>query len=486
MSRNSFYFFIFSFIPVVLFFYRPIGTGDLSIWIALGNDAIESLKIITKDTYTVAETLTMVYPVLITLIYGVVFKLGGIELAAILHAFVPTAWVYIWYRYLKMHTVSYSESSDYWDIKTFSVLIISYLGLALVYVARPALVATIPLLVGYYFISVWKDKLYSTKNILLLFITEVLWVNIHGSFLLLPLMLIWQIPFYLTVGNLKLALNRSLTVILLLLATLLNPFTYEVIPYTWLTASISKARGLDEWFPPHYFDYPFASWYFYFVSIILFAVFLAKFRKHCSFLKILSDPFFMFWLSGFFAIRNTFFIFLILPIFVFKSLVLKKAVIHYVKSKYSPVFNTAIVVMIIAAAILVNPYFKNYIAEYLPAGYRPIYNKNYRVEKINAYLSSHSGAIFNSWEFGSDLALAQKNKYFIDTRNIIFTDAVNAEYDAFNRNPQLNTDFLIKYDFRFFLIHERRSGLIEWLKRRPDIRLVLVEGPALLFEKIGK
>ena len=123
MSRNSFYFFIFSLIPAVLFFYRPIEVGDLSIWIALGNDSIDSLKVITKDTYTMTETTSMVYPALIAFIYGLLFKMGGIELVAILHAFIPALWICLWYRFVKNHTPAYAGTSDYWDIKTISILI---------------------------------------------------------------------------------------------------------------------------------------------------------------------------------------------------------------------------------------------------------------------------------------------------------------------------------------------------------------------------
>lgn len=469
-----------------MFFYRPIGVGDLSIWIALGNDSIDSLKVITRDTYTMTETMSMVYPVLIAFIYGLLFKIGGIELVAILHAFIPALWVYLWYRFVKNHTPAYAGTSDYWDIKTISILIASYLGLALVYVARPALVATLPLLASYYLISAWKEKLYSKKDLLLLFLIEVFWVNIHGSFLLLPLMLIWQIPFLLFARKFRLAINRSATVLLLLVGTLLNPFTFEVIPYTWQTAAISKTRGLDEWFPPHFFDYPFASWYFYFAAAIIFLVLLIKFRNPQRFIKIFADPFFMFWLTGFFAIRNTFFIFLILPIFVFKSVIFTKVECKYVTTNYSRILNGMIVAMILLAATLVNPYFKKKIEHVLPAGYQLTYNRNYRVEKINAYLNTHSGPIFNSWEFGSDLALEQKNKFFIDTRNIIFTDAVNDEYDKFNRQPEHSSEFLIKYGFKFFVIHERRKKLTDWLRSQPDIRLVMTEGPAFLFEKINQ
>ena len=144
-----------------------------------------------------------------------------------------------------------------------------------------------------------------------------------------------------------------------------------------------------------------------------------------------------------------------------------------------------IVIFLSLATVSLSPYFKEQIAGDLPEKLQSTYNRNYRVGKISAYLMNNPGPIFNSWEYGSDLALVQKNRYFIDTRNIIFSDAVDREYDLFINRPETGIDLTAKYHFKYFLVHGRRIKLLEWLKAQSDIKLVIEEGPAFLFEKIS-
>ena len=480
MSRNSFYFCIFTLIPILLFFYNPISVGDLSIWVKLGIDSIDQAHVISLDTYTLSETIPMVYPVFLSLVYGLLFKLNGIELVAVAHALIPAVWLFYWLRFLKQQKTSESKILNFWDAKTITLFVISFLGLSIIYLPRPALVSTIPFIISFYLLSIRKNMEFRLKDLLSLVFLEILWVNVHGSFLILPLMIIWQIPFLLLQKKMKLLLNRFLSFVLVILSILINPFTFRVIPYTWETAIISKARNLNEWFPTHNFDYPFTSSYFYTISGLLLAILIFKVRTKEKALAVFSNPFFLLWISGFFALRNTFFIFLVLPIFIFDELVNRNAK-PFTSKRYSEAVNACIIFVIAVAVALMSPFFKRHIKDYLPEKYSSTFNQDYRVEKINQFLSTHEGPIFNSWEYGSDLALVQNNKYFIDTRNIIFSDRVDHEYDLFLKQP--TSDFVSKYQFKYLLLHKPKPGLLSWIKLQSDYSLVIEEGPAMLFEK---
>jgi hypothetical protein len=468
--------------PDAIVFRKTHRRRDLSVWIALGRDSWESFKILTTDTYAITETVPMVYPVLITLLYGLLYKIQGLELVIFLHALVPAAWVLLWYTFLKKHSPRYKNSNSIWDFYSYIALIAALLGSSLIFVSRPALVATIPLLFCYYLLSTANDQVLSKKNILMLFCVELVWVNLHGSFSILPMMLGWQGFFQLLQGKKELFLNRLVTGLAAFGAILINPFTWQVIPYTWETARISVQRGLDEWFPPYLMSYPFASGYFYFFSALFLIYSVYRIKNSKRWLHWLSDPFILFWISGFFAIRNTFIIFLVLPIFIFnKILVSPKKEAPPVKD--SSIANAIIISVIIFITILLSPFAKHRISPWLSTEYKAIYNKNYRVEKINNYLATQDGTIFNSWQFGSDLILTQKNKIFIDTRNIIYTDKVNEEYEGFMAKPNHYSYIITKYNLRYFVIHKNQVVLNTWLSQQPEIQLQLVDGPAFLYEK---
>ena len=426
----------------------------------------------------------MIYPVLLSVIYGFLYKIKGLELVALVHAIIPAVWLYFWYHFIKNYSLAHKDSPNIWNPQTLVIFLISTQGLTLIYLPRPAMVSTIFILASYYLVTILRNSLFSTKNILQFALIEFLWVNIHGSFLILPLMLIWQLPFLFLEKKYPLFRNRLKTLPFILLAALANPFTWKVYPYVFETATISKARKIDEWLPTHYFNFPFASWYFYILSAV-FILLLFKIKNRRNLTELFSDSFFMFWLSGFFAVRNTFFVFLVLPIFIIDRIFLSPNTSIVQKNRFSSILNVLIIVLIAAVTFLLNPFLKSDFSRFLPTKYQSTFDTGFRAEKINAFLESANGNIFNTWEFGSDLALGQKNKYFIDSRNIIFPNTVENEYVNFLYEPEKNRNFLIKYRFKYYVIHKGYSKLITWLESQSDFKLVIDESPALLFEKVG-
>ncbi|MEQ1723397.1 MAG: hypothetical protein ABL930_09495 [Pseudobdellovibrio sp.] len=266
--------------------------------------------------------------------------------------------------------------------------------------------------------------------------------------------------------------------IAVLAMTLVNPFGWRSISYTWQTALISKARNFDEWLPTHYFDYAFQSAYFYIFAMSILGIIL--FRKKAS-LSLFSDPFFLLWLSGFVAVRNTFFIFLVLPIFTFNELYDFKTMASKNNAK-SKVFNALIILLLAASIVLLSPFYKNKSSFVLPQDLQPVFDLNTHAPKISEYLKTNNGRVFNSWSYGSSLALTQPNFYFIDTRNIIFSDEIVKEYKDFVRFPELNEGIPDRYEVSYVMVNKQDLALLTWLQQSARFELVLDEDPAYLYK----
>ena len=478
MSRNHFYFWIFCIAPMYIYFLKPISTGDLSIWVALGRDTLNSMSLVVQDTYTFVESQThFIYPILIAVPYALIHKYLGFNLLVCLHAMVPAVWVLLWYKNLKK-TSGLTEENNIWNGWSLFIFTISMFGALLIYIPRPALVATIPLLFSYYFITNRREKAFTPKEIALLFAMEVLWVNLHGSFIMLPVLLGWESGFLFLKKEFKLVVSRAATSLLLLAGCLVNPFFSDVFPYITDTARISKARGLNEWFLPTQFDYPLASWLFYLCSA---ALFFAVFRKRKNWnLSYFSDPFFLIWLMGFFAIRNTVFLFLFFPLFAFRYFPETQPKINSPAPRR--LFNYAFLGVMLVAVLLLTPALKPQIFALLSPENRSVYHTELRSEKINAFLQTKTGNIFNGWEYGSDLALEQPNKYFIDTRNVIFPDRINLEYEKVASRPAKNKDLLKKYDIKYFIVNDKQFALLNWLEQTTGCTKIIQDDLAYLFE----
>lgn len=476
MSRSHFYFCFFAILSVFLFFLKPVGVGDLSIWTALGQDTINSFQIIFKDFYTVSQTEVMVYPVFVSVLYGLIYKLGGLNTLVTFHALIPTVVIFLWQKNLPQHL------QQSWTNKKLLIFAICLLGISLMFVPRPALIAGLFFLYCYGYLSSKLDRPLELKNLLFLAAIQILWVNAHGSFLLLPTLLGCQLIAFILSRNYNLAINRIYTILTLLTCCLINPFGWRVFPYILKTAQISKARQLDEWFPPSSLNYPFSSFIFFSVSALFFIFLIKQIKKFRSPL-LFVDSFFLIWLISFFAVRNVFLFFLILPVFIFTHWQDMLIETEHKKSNSNTKINSFITALLLLLVIFISPYQKNSISEHLPESLKSVYDTNYKISAIAEFLQNNSGNIFNSWEYGSDLALSQKNKYFIDTRNIIFSDETNFEYDKFISEPEKYSYLIDKYDFKFFLIHQKHQPLVSWLKDQPNIRLVVAEKSALLFQK---
>lgn len=487
MSRKQFYFWIFLLLPIVFFELRPIEIGDLSIWIALGRDSLAQGKILINDTYTVTPTAEMVYPFFLSLIYGLLYQWAGLDFVVFLHALVPSCWVFVWYRFICKAQEGQFETEDIWTWQVFGTFILALFGTALIFIARPALVGTIPLLLSYVLLVKDRKQALSFRRIAEFAGLEILWVNIHGSFLILPLMIGWQALSFVFPMQWEHFKSRLIAVPIVLSCALINPFGWKVIPYTWETAILSKARGLTEWFPTHQFQYPLASGIFYASSLGLVSLIFWSVSRQRKITEFVFDPIILVWVSGFLAIRNTFMLFLLLPIFIFGVYKPRGPVRKLASGSFwSKSINVVLVLTVAFVGLALSPFFKAKWNPYLPLEFQSSISSQFHLKQTSAYLKQQSGTIFNDWVYGSDLALQQNNRYFIDTRNIIFSDQVDHEYDLFISSPELGFATIDRYGFRFYLISAKHGPLLAWMKKSDQFKLIMQEDAAFLFERVQK
>ena len=145
-------------------------------------------------------------------------------------------------------------------------------------------------------------------------------------------------------------------------------------------------------------------------------------------------------------------------------------------------FNVLIILLLAVSVALISPFYKNMISSVLPKDLQPIFDSNTYAPKIFEYLKNHNGRVFNSWSYGSSLALDQPNLYFIDTRNIIFNDKTVKEYKDFVRSPELNEGLPDRYEISYIMVNKQDFALLNWLQQSARFELVLDEDPAFLYK----
>lgn len=483
MNRNLFYLLIFILTTILNYSLNPISTGDLSHYIALGLDTLKNFEIVRVDSYTYTQPeLNFIYPVLSSLFFASLYSIGGLEFTLAILGLSSVFWLTFWYlRFSKSSHVTSVVNPEIWNKKTFLLFLVSIVGTFLVYVPRCSLLASFIMLYAYDYVKKTEDKIFYKKDYLILFLISAVWVNVHGSFLILSLFIGWSSLKFIANKNFKILLNRALAVVLVNLAALINPHTYKVFEYTFTTAEVSKRRGLTEWFSPFLFEFEIASGLFFATTIFMGFLVCKKIRQKSFY--VLSDPFFLLLLMGFTAIRNTYFIFLIMPVFfAYNDLIKFNIKEAQTSSNRSRTMNFIVVGCLVGLVFAVSPMMKKYVSAFLPTEFKNVFVLGERPENILALLSKNKERVFNSWDFGSNLSLERTGQYYIDTRNIIFSDEVINLYDNFLAEPTKYWPELKAYSPVFFLMHDKHKSVLNWLKDNPSCKFVMAEDLANLYE----
>lgn len=477
MDKQKFYYWLFYLLPILYFLSLPIATGDLAVWVAQGKYFFLHGNILRHDIYSVLSTSELVYPVGICVVYGLIYSFSGLLGVSLFHKLILILISFIWHR------LSLSKLKSTWTYPSILIIFLTWFGCSMFWVERPALVAMVPLLLS--FIILQKETELTFRDIALLVLISIFWVNIHGSWPLLIMMYGWRELVRAIILKKSNVWQQLVATFFLLLSILINPFGYKVFGYLFETAKLSRERHIDEWALPSLLGPYAAQSGAYFILLLVFLIYAFYILKKSpeQFTKMLTSPFIPLVLFGISNIRNTALPFFVLIPFACEFILSKGERDQNAERKSA--FNLVIIVFLFFCIFLFLPMVKPYSESLLPESKRAVFDSSAPLLAVNFLnQTKDNDPIFNDWEYGSFLTLEQKHPIFIDTRNIIYGRVEFQEYLNVI-SAEKNIDLILqKYKIKYILLNRKiRNNLITKLNSSADWKSVLVDNETILYRK---
>lgn len=467
LSKDKFYLWLFFLLPLIYFLSLPIATGDLAVWVAQGKYILSNHSILRNDIFSVLPTSALVYPVFTCILYAIIYSFGGLIGVSLFHKSILLLIQFLWSRSL------IDKIRPDWKWQGLLLVAVTWFGSSMFWIERPALLGMLPLVMSYLILE--KEGDLTKREWALLIAINIFWVNIHGSWILLPAMIVWS-------QFRKMNWQQVVAFGILILSSLINPFGYKVFTYIFETTSVSLERHIDEWAPPGIHSaYPSQTLIFYFLALCFVWLFLkcdVEKRK-----KILASPFTLLLIMGFGSIRNTALPFMVLIPFACKYFFHK--VPTDLTQKKSPL-NVILVLFLCSLLVLFFPTLKPRFQSLLPESKKAVFDSSAPVafaDKLNS--TEDSDPVFNDWDFGSYLILKQKHFIFIDTRNIIYGKNEFEEYKNVLNAEKNWEEILRKYRIRYLLLKkiETTARLLSEVERKKEWMKIMEDRSTVLFER---
>jgi hypothetical protein len=250
-------FWLFIGLPMLAVSSLPYSAGDLASWTAIGNAILSSGKIALPQSMSVLPQQGSVFPSWgISVIYSWIFNWIGLNGLAILHHLIAAViFAIIW-------KTQFEKSWSRLSIKSRWMAYAIWASLIPIMVERPSIIGLLFLVVSVHLIHRLRITRFSSWVPLILI--QCLWVNTHGSFILLPVLLMWRGLFRsarVFMRGFTALFYRSVRtygalIISLIAATFMNPFGIQVYGYIRKNSQLSKMRGITEWQPVSFYAEP--------------------------------------------------------------------------------------------------------------------------------------------------------------------------------------------------------------------------------------
>ena len=220
----------------------PITPNDYWWYLRLGQDILVKNAIPTVDTFTYSQAGT---PVVYhswgsAVLFYLAYKAGGLSLAVLLRAVLVTlAGFFLWLVCRRM---------NHGRLGTALVLLLWVLTVSNNWSMRPQLFAYPLFAVSLWLLYKWREG--CKKCIYWLPLISLLWVNLHGSFILLVILVGAVLIF--PPGD-KASSRKSLLLVLagILLASLINPRGLGAWTYVFTSLTVPSSQLFSaEWLPP--------------------------------------------------------------------------------------------------------------------------------------------------------------------------------------------------------------------------------------------
>ena len=445
-------------LPLLMSLSFPAQVGDLSIWVKLGLDSLASGYIITSDTYSFLETSPMVYPAWgASILYALSYKVLGLEFVFFFHYLIVA---FLFLMLLKLYKLPEKLVVSFPSVL---ITLFSIIVSATMLNERPALLA-LPLFLGVYYIFQKQSKI-SKKDIWTLFFLIVLWINIHGSALMIIGLSAWYL-FTSIISHKKIRLKDLLISFGSIGALFINPFGYKVFPYAVLTREMSKLRKITEWESTFDFSSYFIWCYLILIAFYLYTLYKSRFNQ--KFKEILFDPVFPLIVLGGTTVRQGVFSFIVLLPFLYKHKLMESI---FPKKANQDLFsnrkiNGVIIILMMIICFVLMPFWKKNFLFLLPKNKQFIVKQFYPIKEIN-YLKKHNikGHIYNQFELGSHLVLELPNKIMLDTRSIIYSQKDFDDYIHVLSVGDNWQNILDKHSVEVILIEKKNSLLVEAVQK---------------------
>lgn len=434
-TRKNYWLALLVMISSLKLIYAPLVTEDLFIWVAAGLKMIDLGQFISQDYFTIHHGLTFVYPSqLSNLLYGMIFKIGGSTLLFVVLRLIGIFFLfYIYQKYLKQ------VEKNIWNL----ILAISFIFGIFYMIDRPQYLAFVPALMAF---SLLDDSQFDLKAKIYFLAIIIFWSNIHSSVLILiPVLgsrIILETLFY-DLKKLKVTLSK---LILLIIGICVTPIRFDIFKYLFSTFMLSSKRFNGEWRGLLIYQDKFLV---ITILLIMFYLFAMLFKTKQLKAYILSG-YFILPVMTFISVRHAVF-FCLVNFIIFNQYRLwinGKNILESTKSTLvlSLLFSLSIYLL------MLNWKENHFLDEHYDAS-------------LISYMRNESNLqIYHEIDGGllSALLFENNNKYFIDARNIIFTDEMYRDYSLLKQNLEIPR-LIKKYGFDTFIVKKKNTKMIQVL-----------------------
>lgn len=223
----------------LLFFLPPIDT-DLGWYLRLGGEFLSSGKITVHNNLTYylanyywANPYTL-YEIIITLL----FRIGGFWMLTLFYA---TLMVAVFWLFKKIN-------QDLPRTSFFAFLLICFSGWHVFYLGIRSQIFSFALVVLLFWLMEKFEK--DNRILLLLPLIFILWVNLHGGFILGFILLLTKALSLAAGADWKKSFSLTLAIIVSFLTTLINPYKFAVYKWSFSHFQVPMGTLIAEWVAP--------------------------------------------------------------------------------------------------------------------------------------------------------------------------------------------------------------------------------------------
>jgi hypothetical protein len=426
---------IYILIPLLIIALLPLDFMDLGMWVAQGRKSLESFQNIYHDSFSVLATDNNVSSAwLQSIFYALIEKFSGLQ-GILYYHYAILLCLFGFYSY-DLFGRNHEKTTL---LLRLSFYISTFMSVG-IFRHRPALAGYLLTFVSLKLILNFQNR---KRDYVSLMMLQLLWVNLHASFILLPMFFLWS-TFWKFIEDKKLInFSKSLLLFLfLLLSCLANPFGLQIFPYLIKTAIYAQQLRINEWMAPH-LNYHLILW-----SLLFLILYFMKNLSLKSLYTIFKSPFFILIVLSVSSMRN-FYLFVFFVPLMLKELVESKAEnIRLDSAKVSSTWVRRTLAFVFAGLFLMSMRLetKKYLLPYLHPELRDLYGDDALFE-IAKYINTsvpNDCALLNNPSYGSFLMMQTSHKIFLDGRSTVFTPASVSEFIEY-KNLQATPRLMNKY-----------------------------------------